>query len=54
MVVLRVKDNDGTLLCWNALCLDVLHTHGTFAVEMRGPDLRVLPATCLLCSISME
>jgi hypothetical protein len=54
LVVLRVKDNDGTLLCWNALCLDVLHTHGTFAVEMRGPDLRVLPATCLLCSISME
>jgi hypothetical protein len=54
MIVLRVKDNDNTLLCWNALCLDVLHKKGTFAVEMRAPNFRVLPGTALLCHINIE
>ena len=56
ILVIKVHDNDNTLLCWNALCLDVLCSKGTRAIEMRDANniKTVLPYTSLIANILVE
>ena len=53
MLIVRVHDDDNTLLCWNALPISSLKL-GWRAVDMRAPDLKPLHAAVLLFKIEIN
>ena len=52
LLVIKVQDDDNTLLCWNALPLNCIRA-GYRTIEMKSPDLKPLHAASLYCKVSI-
>jgi hypothetical protein len=53
MLLIKVKDDDKTLLCWNVLVIDCLK-NGYRAIPMRDPNFVPLSTTSILCKLDIN
>ncbi len=53
MLVIRIHDDDKTVLCWTALHVERLNKKGVRAVEMRDKEFKILKSTTLICKIEI-
>jgi hypothetical protein len=53
ILLVKVHDDDHTLLCWNAFNLELVR-QGYRAMEMKSPQLQPLHASTIFCKINIK